>query len=50
MALLYTDLPVAAIGYALGFSNPAYFTRFTRHAGETPTKVRQNRSIAQPQN
>ena len=50
-ALLYTDLPVAAIGYALGFSDPAYFTRFfTRHAGESPTKVRKNRSIAQPQN
>ncbi|MGN7159876.1 helix-turn-helix domain-containing protein [Sphingomonas sp. SAFR-052] len=33
-ALLYTNLSVAEVGFAAGFADPAYFTRFfTRHAG-----------------
>ncbi len=41
-ALLYTNLSVAEVGYALGFSDPAYFTRFfTRHASRSPRSFRQ---------
>lgn len=41
-ALLYTNLSVAEIGYALGFADPAYFTRFfTRHAGRSPRRYRE---------
>ena len=44
-ALLYTNLPVAEIGYSLGFSDAAYFTRFfTRHAGQSPMRFRRDRS------
>ncbi|WP_277983285.1 helix-turn-helix domain-containing protein [Sphingomonas faeni] len=40
--LLYTNLSVAEVGYALGFADPAYFTRFfTRHAGRSPRAFRQ---------
>ncbi|MEH3159588.1 MAG: helix-turn-helix domain-containing protein [Sphingomonas taxi] len=40
-ALLYTNISVAEIGYALGFADPAYFTRFfTRHAGQSPRRFR----------
>jgi AraC family transcriptional activator of pobA len=40
-ALLYTNLSVAEIGYSLGFSDPAYFTRFfTRHARRSPRQFR----------
>ncbi|MCT8002202.1 helix-turn-helix domain-containing protein [Sphingomonas sanguinis] len=36
-ALLYTNLSVAEVGYSIGFSDPAYFTRFfTCHAGVSP--------------
>lgn len=43
-ALLYTDMTVAQIGYALGFNDPAYFSRFfTRHAGMAPLRFRQQR-------
>lgn len=43
-ALLYSHLSVAEIGYALGFTDPAYFTRFfTRHSGMSPTRYRQQR-------
>lgn len=43
-ALLYSHLSVAEIGYALGFTDPAYFTRFfTRHSGQSPTRYRQHR-------
>ena len=43
-ALLYSHLSVAEIGYALGFTDPAYFTRFfTRHSGKSPTRYRQQR-------
>lgn len=40
-ALLYTNLSVAEVGYAIGFSDPAYFTRFfSRHAGMPPSAYR----------
>lgn len=43
-ALLYSHLSVAEISYALGFTDPAYFTRFfTRHSGQSPTRYRQHR-------
>jgi AraC family transcriptional activator of pobA len=43
-ALLYSHLSVAEIGYALGFTDPAYFTRFfSRHSGMSPTRYRQQR-------
>lgn len=39
--LVYTQLPVAEIAYALGFSDPAYFTRFfTSRAGISPRAYR----------
>jgi AraC family transcriptional activator of pobA len=39
--LLYTDEPVRAIAYALGFDDAAYFTRFfSRHAGLSPRAFR----------
>lgn len=39
--LLYTDEPVRAIAYALGFSDAAYFTRFfSRQAGLSPRAFR----------
>jgi AraC family transcriptional activator of pobA len=40
-SLLYGNLSVGEVGYALGFSDPAYFTRFfTRHAGRSPAAFR----------
>lgn len=40
-ALLYSSLSVAEIGYALGFEDPAYFSRFfTRHVGCSPRAFR----------
>lgn len=40
-ALLYSNASVAEIGYALGFPDPAYFSRFfTRHVGQPPTAFR----------
>ncbi len=40
--LHYTDGPVSEIAYALGFEDPAYFTRFfTRRAGLSPRAFRQ---------
>lgn len=39
--LLFTSLPVQAIGYKLGFSDPAYFSRFfLQHAGMPPLQWR----------
>lgn len=39
--LVYTPTPVAGIGYALGFADPAWFTRFfTRHEGVSPRRFR----------
>ncbi|AEG51503.1 transcriptional regulator, AraC family [Sphingobium chlorophenolicum L-1] len=35
--LLYSSLSIAEIGYAIGFDDPAYFSRFfTRHLGHPP--------------
>lgn len=40
--LVYTDLPISRIGYALGFEDPAYFTRvFSRATGVSPKAFRQ---------
>lgn len=40
--LVFTDLPVSRIAYALGFEDPAYFTRvFTRATGTSPRAFRQ---------
>ncbi|MEG3168039.1 helix-turn-helix domain-containing protein [Sphingomonas sp. LB3N6] len=40
-SLLYSNLSVAEIGYALGFADPAYFTRFfSRNSGQSPTQYR----------
>jgi methylphosphotriester-DNA--protein-cysteine methyltransferase len=40
-SLLYGNLSIGEVGYALGFSDPAYFTRFfTRHAGRSPAAFR----------
>lgn len=36
--LAYTQMSVAEVGYRLGFSDPAYFSRaFRRHVGQPPT-------------
>jgi AraC family transcriptional activator of pobA len=49
-ALLYSDLSVAEIGYAIGFADPAYFSRFfTRHAGLSPRRYRHERERPGPQ-
>lgn len=40
-ALLYSNLSVAEIGYALGFADPAHFSRFfSRHEGASPRSFR----------
>ncbi len=42
--LLYTGKSVAAVGYDLGFEDPAYFTRFfIKHASQTPLEFRRAR-------
>lgn len=42
--LLYTAMPIAEVGYALGFEDPSYFTRFfIDHAGQTPLQFRRAR-------
>ena len=39
--LIYTDRPIRGVGEALGFSDPAYFSRFFRkRAGTTPRAYR----------
>ncbi len=41
-SLIYTALRVSEIAYQLGFSDPAYFTRFfRRHTGLSPREFRQ---------
>ena len=40
-SLIYSNLSVAEVGYALGFADPAYFSRFfSRHAGVSPSAFR----------
>jgi len=42
--LLYSNLTVAEIGYAIGFEDPAYFSRFfSRHTGRSPRAYRERR-------
>ncbi len=42
--LIYTSVPVAQIGYELGFGDPAYFSRFFRkRVGISPSDFRANR-------
>lgn len=39
--LAYTQMTIAEVGYALGFDDPAYFSRaFRRQMGETPSSYR----------
>ncbi|KPQ05204.1 MAG: AraC family protein [Rhodobacteraceae bacterium HLUCCA12] len=39
--LAYTQMSIAEVGYALGFDDPAYFSRaFRRQTGETPSRYR----------
>ncbi len=41
-SMIYSARSVKEVAYELGFSDPAYFTRFfTKHAGEAPKKYRQ---------
>jgi len=43
-ALIYSSLPIAELGYALGFTDPAYFSRFfARHVGHSPRDHRARR-------
>lgn len=47
-ALLYSDMTVAETGYSLGFSDPAYFSRFfSKHAGASAIQFRKKRGSAQ---
>lgn len=40
-ALLYSDVPVAEVGFSIGFSDPAYFSRFfQRNMGISPRAYR----------
>ena len=42
--LLYTGMTVAEVAHALGFGDPAYFSRFfARFAGEPPGRFRASR-------
>jgi AraC family transcriptional activator of pobA len=42
--LTYSALPISQIAFALGFGDPAYFSRFfQRHAGLSPLAFRQSR-------
>ena len=39
--LAYSQMTIAEVGYALGFDDPAYFSRaFRRQTGETPSRYR----------
>ena len=45
--LLYSNLSVAEVAYAIGFEDPAYFSRFfTRHAGRPPRDWRADKGRA----
>jgi AraC family transcriptional activator of pobA len=44
--LLYSTATVAECGYALGFDDPAYFSRFFKAAsGHSPRAFRKSRSV-----
>lgn len=46
--LIYTAMTVSEIAYALGFSDPAYFSRFfTKRTGNSPSSFRKNRAVQQ---
>lgn len=46
--LLYSQLSVAEVAYAVGFDDPAYFSRFfARHVGQPPRVWRANRERSQ---
>jgi AraC family transcriptional activator of pobA len=45
--LAYTRIPIAKIGYALGFDDAAYFSRaFRKHTGMSPSAYRKSTGIA----
>lgn len=44
--LVYSDLDVTTIGYALGFRDPAYFTRFFSRAEGVPPSVYRARHVS----
>jgi AraC family transcriptional activator of pobA len=47
--LVYTDLPISRIAYALGFEDPAYFSRvFSRATGHSPRSFRQRLDTPAP--
>lgn len=47
--LIYTTMPLAEISHALGFRDPAYFSRvFKRKTGETPQAFRSSRTGSSP--
>ena len=40
--LIYTGMSVAEVGYALGFDDPAYFSRFfAKRTGQPPGRLRE---------
>jgi AraC family transcriptional activator of pobA len=40
--LIHSSEPISAIGFALGFADPAYFSRlFRKHAGQSPRDFRE---------
>jgi len=42
-SLIYSRLPVSDLAYALGFEDPAHFSKyFLRHAGKAPSKFRRD--------
>ncbi|MGO1118345.1 helix-turn-helix domain-containing protein [Rhodovibrionaceae bacterium A322] len=45
-ALVYTTLTIAEVGYSLGFSDPAYFSRFfTKLTGQSPRQYRERKAF-----
>jgi AraC family transcriptional regulator, transcriptional activator of pobA len=49
-ALLYSNMTVAETGYYLGFTDPAYFSRFfSKATGESPRAFRERHRDAKPQ-
>lgn len=47
--LIYTGMTVAEIGYALGFEDPAYFSRFfSKRTGVAPGRLREELGAAPP--